>query len=122
MTQQNDDRRRYLRLGPEGNVFCSIQGADVLHVVGISSDGSGMRIISDRELPAHEQFQVVIDPQDGNAPIEGRARAVWQEVWDFEFCSRHVAGLALLDLGQSDRERLLALIPERTQPMDEDQL
>ncbi len=104
------ERRRYYRLSPEVEVDCAIEGMEVVHVVGLGATGAGMRLITNRELPADGDFRVCLATGDGS-DLCLRARAVWRDVWDFEFCSRHVAGVEFQGLAEGDRARLVALLP-----------
>lgn len=107
---QESERRRYFRLSPEAEVDCSVEGMKVVHVVGLGAGGNGMRLITDGELPGDRAFAVEV--ADGREePLRLRARAVWREVHDFDFTSRHVAGVEFLDLGEAERDRLTALLP-----------
>lgn len=105
------ERRRYLRLAPGRELECRIEGHQVVHVVGMSSSGPGMRLITDRPLPAGEIFSLCLDPRDGDPPLDLRARVVWQDSWDFEFCSRFVVGVEFEDLDARAGERLARLLP-----------
>ena len=116
------ERRRYIRLDADDRLECSIVGTGVVHVVGLGSHGHGMRVITDKELPESEEFRLSVKLTEG-APLEANARVIWQESWDFGFCNRHVAGLELIDLPDSERQRLIALIPaeEDRQPVPDEQ-
>lgn len=103
------DRRRYTRLTTDQNVQCAIPGMDVVHVVGLGSGGSGMRVITNRELP-DDEFEVELDLNDGQAPLHLKGKAVWHESWDFEFFNRHAAGIALSGLTAEASARIDALI------------
>lgn len=104
------ERRRYMRLSTDKTLDCAIDGMEVLHIVGLGSEGSGMRIITNHELPDGD-FGMTVDPNDGQPPISLKARAVWQESWDFEICNRNVAGIAFVEVPDGARERLQALLP-----------
>lgn len=82
---------------------------DVVHVVGLGSGGSGMRVITNRELP-DEEFDLELDLNDGKPALRLKGKAVWQESWDFEFFNRHAAGVVLTGLNIEDGERIDALI------------
>ncbi len=119
-TQVEAERRRYYRLSPEADVSCTIEGMEVVHVVGLGATGAGMRLITNRELPGDRDFPVGLSTGPDHS-LCLRARAVWRGVWDFEFCSRHVAGIEFLDLGDSERASLMALLPppeERSEVTD----
>ena len=103
------ERRRYTRLTTDQNVQCAIPGMDVVHVVGLGSGGSGMRVITNRELP-DEEFDVELDLNDGHPSLQLKGKAVWHESWDFEFFNRHAAGIALTGLSPEASARIDALI------------
>lgn len=103
------ERRRYTRLTTDHNVQCEISGMDVVHVVGLGSGGSGMRIITNHELP-DDEFEVSLDLSDGKPILKLRGKAVWQEAWDFEIFNRHAAGIALSGLTPEEGARIDALI------------
>lgn len=123
-SQDPKDRRRYVRLATDDAVRCSIEGAEVVHVVGLSSGGNGMRVIVDRELPDTSEFAVTMDIDDSQPTIQARGRVVWQEAWDFGFCNRFVAGVEFVRIDDSARERLVGLIPEKKdrQPLQGDEI
>ncbi len=111
MSQTSPNRRRYVRLAADDNIVCDIGGQKVVHVVGLGSQGHGMRIITDSELPDGSEIPVSL-VLDGDAVGPARARVVWQESWDFGFCNRHVAGIEFLDIDPALQDRLKALIPD----------
>ena len=100
----SQERRRYVRLGTEHNIQCQIPGVDVVHIVGLGSEGSGMRVITNKELP--EEFPIELGLDDGGELIQTTAKVAWQEAWDFDIFQRHVAGLTLGELEESARQRL----------------
>lgn len=116
------ERRRYIRLDADEKLECSIAGTGVVHVVGLGSQGHGMRVITDQELPDSELFELSIHLSEGD-PLEAQARAVWQESWDFGFCNRHVAGLEFVELDEASRQRLVDLLPKEgdRQPVPDDE-
>lgn len=103
------ERRRYVRLTTDHNVQCAIEGVEVVHVVGLGSGGSGMRAITNKELPEGE-FSMELDLNDGGPVLSLRGRAVWQESWDFEIFNRHAAGIELSGLDKAAAERIDRLI------------
>lgn len=103
------ERRRYTRLTTDHNVTCTIPGVEVVHVVGLGSEGSGMRVITNRELP-DEEFDVELDLDDGEPPLKLRGKAVWHELWNFEIFNRHAAGIALSGLDPAASARIDKLI------------
>ena len=107
----SQERRRYVRLGTEHNIACTIEGVDVVHIVGLGSEGSGMRVITNKELP-HEGFAVELTLDDGGEPISAKAKVAWQEEWDFDIFQRHVAGLTLEELSEGDRVRLNKMLDD----------
>lgn len=109
------ERRRYLRVAADEGLECDIAGAGIVHIVGISAEGRGMRVITNKELPTDEELTVVLS-RDGAELFNGGAKAVWQETWDFEFCSRHVAGVELLGLSEEERQTLVSKIPTMNEP------
>lgn len=119
-----EERRRYVRLAASDTVRCSVEGADVVHVVGLSSGCHGMRAITDHELPAEGDFAVELELDDEHPTISVRGHLVWQEAWDFGFCNRYVAGVEFLDIDDHSRSRLQALIPAKQdrQPLEPDEL
>lgn len=68
-----------------------------------------MRVITNRELP-DDEFDVQLDLADGQPPLQLKGKAVWHESWDFEFVSRHAAGILLTGLSPQDSGRIDALI------------
>jgi hypothetical protein len=117
MSEQTGDRerRRYLRVAADEGLECDIKGVGIVHIVGIGADGRGMRIITNEELPRGDELDVTLS-REGKDLFKGQAKTVWQEAWDFEFCSRHVSGVELLGLSDSDREILVSAIPTVREP------
>lgn len=74
-----------------------------------------MRVITDKELPAGGELALKL-ARDGTELFNGKAKSVWQESWDFEFCSRHVAGIELLGLSSEEREALISKLPVAKEP------
>jgi len=118
MSEQIDERerRRYLRVAADEGLECEIAGAGVVHIVGIGAQGLGMRIITNQELPAGDELDVTLS-RDGAELFKGKAKTVWQETWDFEFCARHVSGVVLLGLSDEARKALVSKIPIESGPM-----
>lgn len=114
------ERRRYIRLTTDQNVQCSIAGIDVVHVVGLGSGGSGMRLITNRELP-DEEFELTLDLDDGKEPLLLKGKAVWQESWNFDFFDRHAAGISLSGLTEEASQRIDTLIQNPTAEVDPSQ-
>lgn len=112
---QDKDRRRYLRVSADEGLECGIEGVGVVHIVGVSREGRGMRVITDKELPAKEELPLKLE-RSGAELFNGKAKTVWQESWDFEFCSRHVAGIELLGLSDQEREALVSKLPVQKEP------
>lgn len=106
------ERRNYIRLGPDHEVRCEISGMEVVHVVGLSAGGTGMRVITDKALPEADAFDLTMDLGDDQAAVRCRARVVWHETKDFDFCNRHISGVAFADLKDTDRKRLVSLLPK----------
>lgn len=117
MSEQSVDRerRRYLRVAADEGLECDIAGVGVVHIVGISAEGRGMRIITNKELPGDQELQIKLTHEESSL-FEGSAKAVWQETWDFEFCSRYVAGVELQGLTEEDRQALVEKIPTVREP------
>ena len=109
------ERRRYLRVAVDEGLECDIADVGVVHIVGISADGRGMRIITNKELPADQEMDLALS-RDGLIIFKGQAKAVWREAWDFEFCSRHVSGVELVGLSDEDRTILVGKIPVMREP------
>lgn len=117
MSNHGDDkeRRRYLRIAADEGLDCDLEGVGVVHIVGISSEGGGMRVITDKELQTGVELDCSLI-RDGKDLFRGKVKAVWVESWDFEFCSRHVAGIELLGLDRAGREALVAGLPVVKEP------
>lgn len=117
MSNQGDekDRRRYLRIAADEGLDCDLEGVGVVHIVGISSEGRGMRVITDKELATDVELDCRL-VRDGRELFSGKAKAVWQESWDFEFCSRHVAGIELQGLSDEERAALVGSLPVMKEP------
>lgn len=116
MSEQSDkDRRRYLRVSADEGLECGIEGVGVVHIVGVSREGNGMRVITDKELPAGGDLSLKL-VRNGVELFNGMAKSVWQESWDFEFCSRHVAGIELLGLSEAERDALVSQLPVAKDP------
>lgn len=109
------DRRRYLRVAADEGLDCEIADAGVVHIVGVGAEGRGMRIITNQELPKGVELDVTLS-RDGSELFNGKAKAVWAETWDFEFCSRYVAGVELLGLNDEERAALVSKIPVAQEP------
>jgi hypothetical protein len=105
-----EERRRYYRISPQAEVTCRIEGMEVVHLVGLGANGAGMRLITDKELPSEGSFPVIL--ATGSGPILTlKGRVAWRDTWDFDFCSRHVAGIEFVDLGEEERSHLTGLLP-----------
>lgn len=109
------ERRRYLRVAADEGLECDIAGVGIVHIVGIGSEGRGMRIITNKELPSGDEMSITLSREE-NELFNGKAKIVWQETWDFEFCSRYVAGVELLGLSEQEREALVSAIPTLSEP------
>jgi len=105
-----EERRRYYRISPQVEVTCQIEGMDVVHLVGLGANGAGMRLITDKELPSEGEFPVTMATGDGQV-LSLRGRVAWKGVWNFDFCSRHVAGIEFIDLATEECSRLAGLLP-----------
>lgn len=116
-----EERRRYLRVAADEGLECDIAGMGVVHIVGIGAEGRGMRVITNEELPSGQELDVCL-ARDGEKLFEGKAKAVWHETWDFEFCSRHVAGVEIMGLSEDERQALVSKIPVEKEPKPGDRL
>lgn len=108
------ERRRYLRIAADEGLGCAIEGVDIVHIVGISAEGGGMRIITNAELPDGVELECRL-ARDGKDLFHGKAKAVWKETLDFEFVKRHVAGIELLGMSEPERAALISsmhLVPD----------
>jgi hypothetical protein len=112
------ERRRYLRVAADEGLECDIEGVGVVHIVGIGSEGRGMRIITNKELPKDQDLQIKLSREESSL-FEGKAKAVWQETWDFEFCSRYVVGVEIMGLSEEERQALVSQIPTVSEPSGE---
>jgi len=81
-----EERRRYYRISPQAEVTCRIEGMEVVHLVGLGANGAGPTLTL-------------------------KGRVAWRDTWDFDFCSRHVAGIEFVDLGAEERGHLTGLLP-----------
>lgn len=108
MSEHGDEkeRRRYLRVAADEELGCAIEGVDIVHIVGISAEGVGMRVITNKELPTGIELDCRL-ARDGQDLFNGKVKAVWRETLDFEFTKRHVAGVELLGLNEAEREALI---------------
>jgi hypothetical protein len=104
------ERRRYLRIAADEELGCAIEGVDIVHIVGISAEGGGMRVITNRELPTGVELDCRL-AREGKDLFNGKAKAVWVETLDFEFTKRHVAGIELLGLDEAERKALVGSMP-----------
>ena len=109
------DRRRYLRVAADDGLECAIEGVGIVHIVGISSEGRGMRVITDKELPSDKELGLKLALNE-DLLFDGKAKCVWHEAWDFEFCSRHIGGLEILGLSDEERKALVKAIPVAKEP------
>ena len=109
------ERRRYLRVAADEGLECDIEGVGVVHIVGIGSEGRGMRIITNKELPKEGELKISLS-RDGKSIFQGAAKAVWQEAWDFEFCSRYAAGVEIEGQSEEELAALLSQIPTVSEP------
>lgn len=120
VSMEDGERRRYYRLSPEADVSCTIEGVDVVHLVGLGAGGNGMRVITDRELPEDRTFLVGVSAGTG-PEVALRGRSVWKKAWDFDFCNRFVSGVEFVDLEAVHRDWLMSLLPppeERSEAED----
>lgn len=104
------ERRRYLRIAADEELGCAIEGVDFVHIVGISAEGGGMRVITNKELPTGVELDCRL-AREGRDLFHGKAKAVWRETLDFEFTKRHVAGIELLGLDDAERAALVGSLP-----------
>lgn len=114
------ERRRYVRLSTDHNVQCSIPGVDVVHIVGLGEEGTGMRVITNRELPEGD-FEVELDLSDGEPPLKLMGRVAWQESWDFEIFNRVVAGVSLQGMDDDARLRFQRIMASAAGGADDDE-
>ncbi|MEW6280227.1 MAG: PilZ domain-containing protein [Candidatus Eremiobacterota bacterium] len=112
MSTEEAERRSYVRLGPDTDLRCQISGIEVVHVLGLSAGGTGMRVITDKPLPEKSAFGVSLELGEGLGSLRCQGRVVWQESRDFDFCNRHISGVAFDDLQDGDRRRLVSLLPK----------
>ena len=95
-----------MRIAADEGLGCAIEGVDIVHIVGISAEGGGMRVITNSELPAGVELDCRL-ARDGQDLFHGKAKAVWKETLDFEFVKRHVAGIELLGMDEAQRTALV---------------
>jgi hypothetical protein len=115
----NGDRRRDLRLTAENNIRCTITGTEVVHVIGLGSEGSGMRVLTNKELPDGE-LQISLQLDDGGPSINLTGNVVWRESWDFDAFRRHISGLATHNLPEEAQARLSAVLTKKPTEASED--
>jgi hypothetical protein len=113
------ERRRYLRIAADEGLECAIEGAGVVHIVGISSEGGGMRVITSKELDTGTDLDCRLT-RDGKDLFHGKAKPVWKETLDFEFTRRHVAGIELMGLDERERAALVEKLPVLNEPASDD--
>lgn len=108
MSNQVDEkeRRRYLRVAADEELGCAIEGVEIVHIVGVSAEGGGMRVITNKELPTGVELDCRV-ARDSKDLFNGKVKAVWVETLDFEFTKRHVAGVELLGLDEAERTALV---------------
>lgn len=100
------ERRRYLRVAADEELGCAIEGVDFVHILGVSADGHGMRVITNKELSLQSELDCRL--ARGTADLfNGKVKVVWKETLDFDFTKRHVAGVELLELDDAARGDLV---------------
>ena len=109
------DRRRYLRIAADEELGCAMEGVDFVHIVGISAEGGGMRVITNKELPTGIELDCRL-ARNGTDLFHGKAKAVWIETLDFEFTKRHVAGIELLGLDDGEKAALVGQMAIMEEP------
>lgn len=101
------DRRRYKRVSPSCPVEAHIDGAGVVHVIGLGIGGTGMRIITDRSLSCTEIFNIALTLHKGHPPLNLRGRVAWRSEEDFGYCRRFFFGIEFSEIAERDQEMLL---------------
>jgi len=103
-----EDRRTEARLGP-GDVECEIEGAQFVHVLGLTHEGTGMRVMTNSEIPKEQALPVTLHLSESDT-LRFQARAVWSQEENFEFTRRYISGLKIEDIGADDSNRLKTFI------------
>lgn len=102
-----EDRRREARLSP-GDVECEIEGARFVHVLGLTVEGHGMRVMTDCALPTDRILAVSLElPQE---TLKFQGRVVWEKEQDFQFTHRFICGIKFVDPEEASTQRLCAFI------------
>lgn len=107
-----EDRRTEARLSP-GDVECEIEGAQFVHVLGLTHEARGMRVMTDRPLPSDRSFPVTLQLSADN-DLHFQARAVWSHEENFEFTRRYISGLKIEDIDADASDRLKSFIQTLT--------
>ena len=119
-TASSEERRREARLSP-GDVECTIEGARFVHVLGLSVEGHGMRVLTDVRLPAEKMLPVSLElPAE---TLEFQGRVVWEKEQDFEFTHRYICGIEFVRPDPACVARLRDFVQPfsaRTEPADSD--
>lgn len=105
-----DDRRREARLSP-GDVECDIEGAQVVHVLGISIEGHGMRVMTDHSLQGREGIPIALHVAPDET-LHFSGRVVWEKAQNFEFTRRYITGLQFVSPDPAATERLHRFVEE----------
>lgn len=87
-----DERRKYKRVSPESDIEATIDGAGVVHVIGLGIGGTGMRVITDKPLPPGA-FHINLDLKKGIPPLRILGKVAWKDEEDFGYCKRHFSGV-----------------------------
>jgi PilZ domain len=105
---ESDDRRSEARLSP-GDVTCHIDDIQVVHVLGLSLSGHGMRVMTNKRLPAQQPFAIGLQlDEQTTLPLQGRV--VWERDEDLEFTHRYISGIQFIDTATPHDELLRSFI------------
>jgi len=102
------DRRREARLGA-GDVDCEVEGVRFAHVLGLSLEGHGMRVLTEKRLPHDHPLKVILY-LDAQAPMKLTGQVTWDKDQDFTFTHRYISGMQFLNPDPAETARLHTFI------------
>ncbi|HEY3998623.1 MAG TPA: PilZ domain-containing protein [Candidatus Xenobia bacterium] len=86
------ERRHDDRISPDVDLPCTIEGARVVHILGLSVGATGMRVLTDIRLPS-EHAHITLQLGTGGPSVQVEGSVVWDDEKDFGIFKRTVSGI-----------------------------
>lgn len=96
------ERRHDERISPDIDLPCQIDGARIVHILGLSVGATGMRVLTDVRLP-HDHVGIHLQLGKGGHTLHLQGSVVWDDEKDFEIFKRTVSGIHFTHITDEDR-------------------